>query len=114
VLVATAISAAVLFSAVAQERVSIDSFARPVRVQVAMNFFVPWSMDDVDDEAHRARQRARQMVYDLAAKECAVLLSSLAGSCRLEALSVNVNRQPSQQPSGFYVNGSMTYSITLK
>jgi hypothetical protein len=114
ILLAAALSAVTFLQSSAQERLSIDASGRPVRVQVGINFFMPGIASDANDEAARVRENARKIVYEMAAKECGVLQSVLASSCRLEALNVNVNRQAGQQLGGFLVNGSMTYSITLK
>lgn len=34
--------------------------------------------------------------------------------CRLENVTVNVNRQMGQQVEGYMVSGNMAYSVTLK
>jgi hypothetical protein len=114
ILLAAALSAVALVHALAQDRMSIDASARPVRVQVGINFFMPSAVGEENDEASRVREHARRLVYAMASKECAVLQDVLANSCRLEALNVNVNRQAGQPLGGFAVHGSMTYSITLK
>jgi hypothetical protein len=68
----------------AQDRIMMSP-DRPVRVQVGVNFFMPASANDVGDEANALREQARRAVYEMAAKECAVLQSVLARDCRLEA-----------------------------
>jgi hypothetical protein len=99
----------------AQERVVLaqERSERPVRVQVGTSFFMPGPVGDLA-EANRVREQARRVIYEMAAKECEVLLSVFASQCRLEGLNVNVARQGGQQVDGFIVNGSMTYSVTMK
>lgn len=112
ILAVVALSAITVLPSSAQERPNPD--ARPVRVQVGISFFMPGSTIEANDEASRVREHARRIVYDMAAKECGLLLNALAGSCRLESVTVNVNRQAGQQLEGFFVNGNMAYAITLK
>jgi hypothetical protein len=38
----------------------------------------------------------------------------MAKDCRLENVTVNVNRQMGQQIEGYMASGNMTFSITLK
>lgn len=97
----------------AQDRTAMAP-ERPVRVQLGVNFFMPGSPNDTGEEAERVREQARRIVYEMAAKECAVLQSVLARDCRLEAMNVNLNRQAGQALGGFFVNGNMTYQITLR
>jgi len=86
-----------------------------VRVQNNMSFFVPAPNDD-NEEAQKLRDKARRMVYEMAARECAMLLEVLAKDCRLETVSSSVGRQQfnAQQPSGFTINGSMNLVISTK
>lgn len=87
-----------------------------VRVQSTISYFVPGPTDD-GEAAQKLRDRARRQVYETAARECDLLKDTLAGTCRLENITsnVNVNRQyGSGQQEGFTINGSMSYQITLK
>jgi hypothetical protein len=98
----------------AQDRPLLDRSERAVRVQVSVNFFMSGSTSEANDEAGRVREQARRIVYEMAAKECAVLQSVFANTCRLEAVTVNVNRQMGQPMEGFLINSNMTYSVTVK
>ena len=64
----------------------------------------------------KLRDRARRMIYEMAAHECDLLREVLAKDCRLESVNNNLNRQHygSQQPDGYTVNGSMSLQVTLK
>jgi hypothetical protein len=86
-----------------------------VRVQSNINLFMPGPTGDGED-AQKLRDRARRVIYEMAARECDLLREVLAKDCRLEAVNNNLNRQNygSQQPDGYTVNGSMTLQITLK
>jgi hypothetical protein len=87
-----------------------------VRIQSNINMFVPGPTGDGED-AQKLRDRARRMIYEMAARECDLLREVLAKDCRLESVNTNLNRQNnynSQQPDGYTVNGSMSLQITLK
>src|SRR6185312_5852138 len=75
-----------------RERISVSNSqppAPPVRVQLAVNFFMPGSGDE--EETNKLRERARRSIYEMANGECTVLEQVMAKSCRLEAIMVNVN-----------------------
>ena len=84
-----------------------------VRAQLAIQLFVAGPTDE-SEEAERQRERARRVVYDLAAKECDLLRTAIANDCRLESVNVNLSRQSNQQMNGYQVMGNMAYQITLK
>ena len=86
-----------------------------VRVQSNINLFMPGPTGDGED-AQKLRDRARRVIYEMAAHECDLLREVLAKDCRLESVNNNLNRQNygTQQPDGYTVNGSMTLQITLK
>jgi hypothetical protein len=94
--------------AVVQERPS-----PPVRVQVAINIFVPGAVADVDDPK---LEHARRSLYQFAAHECDVLREVIAKDCRIESIQVNLNRhqQYAQQVEGFQANASVSLQITPK
>jgi hypothetical protein len=94
-----------------------ESPRQEVRVQNNFNFFIPGPTGE-GEEAQKLRERARRIVYEMAAHECDLLREVLASECRLESVNDNINitpinRQPQQQ-EGFYVNGSMSFQILLK
>lgn len=85
-----------------------------VRVQSNINLFMPGPTDD-GEEAQKLRERARRIVYEMAAHECDVLRDVLAKDCRLESINSNIGRQfGQQQQEGFNVSGSMSLQVTLK
>jgi hypothetical protein len=84
-----------------------------VRVQLNMHMFITGPTDD-SEEAEKGRRRSRQAFYDLAAKECDVLRDTIANTCRLENINVNLTRQSQQNMQGYNVNASMAFQITLK
>jgi hypothetical protein len=111
-------------SAIAQttgQRITIEQSAssprQEVRVQSNFNFFIPGPTGE-GEEAQKLRERARRIVYEMAAHECDLLREVLASECRLESVNdniniININRQ-FQQQEGFNVNGSMSFQILLK
>jgi hypothetical protein len=50
----------------------------------------------------------------MAAHECELLRGVLAKDCRMESVTININRQFGQQQEGLTINGSMNFQITLK
>lgn len=85
-----------------------------VRVQLQIQMFITGPTDE-SEEAERQRERARKMLYDMAARECELMRNTIANDCRLENVNVNLNRQGGpNQPNGYMVMGSMAYQITLK
>jgi hypothetical protein len=102
------------------QRVILEQSGAPrqdgfVRVQSNINLFMPGPTGDGED-AQKLRDRARRVIYEMAARECDLLREVLAKDCRLESVNNNLNKQNfgSQQPDGYTVNGSMTLQITLK
>ena len=100
----------------ASNRITIASEPRDaaVRAQVSITFLVPGSADDASPEAEMLRESARRSMYEVAARECGLLLAVLASECRLENVNVNVSRQTGPRTEGFVVRGNMTYRITPK
>jgi hypothetical protein len=87
-----------------------------VRVQLQIQLFIPGPTDETE-EAEKQRDRARRIVYEMAAKECDLMREVVARDCRLESVNVNLNRQHNPQvpqTQGYQVGGSMSYQITLK
>jgi hypothetical protein len=85
-----------------------------VRIQTNINFFVTGPTGE-GEEAQKLRDRARRIVYEMAAHECDVLREVLAKDCRMESVNTNIGRQfGQQQQEGYTVNGSMSFQISLK
>jgi hypothetical protein len=86
----------------------------PVRVQTTFAFFMAGPAGE-SEEAQKSRDKARRMVYEMAARECDLIREVLAKDCKMESVSSNVGRQfGQQQVEGYTVNGSVTLLITLK
>lgn len=85
-----------------------------VRIQTSINFFLTGPTGD-GEEAQKLRDKARRIVYEMAAHECDLLREVLAKDCRMETVNTNIGRQfGQQQQEGYTVNGSMNFQITLK
>ena len=105
-----------------RERIVIQSqgnspsgnIGQQVRVQSSINVFMPGPSGE-GEAGDQLRERARKMIYQMAARECGVLEEVLARTCRLEAINVNLNRQPgSGMGDGYMVGGNFTMVVTLK
>src|ERR1700761_685512 len=85
-----------------------------VRVTTSVNLVVP-SPTGQGEDAQKARDNARRMIYEMAAHECDLLRDTLARDCRLESVNVNIGRQFGvQQQEGYSANGTMNFQITPK
>ena len=85
-----------------------------VRIQTNINFFLTDPTGE-GEEAQKLRDRARRIVYEMAAHECDLLREILAKDCKMESVNTNIGRQfGQQQQEGYTVNGSMSFQISLK
>jgi hypothetical protein len=85
-----------------------------VRIQVNISFFVAGAVNS-SEASLKIQEDARRALYQSAAKECEVLQSTIAGECRLEQVSVNMNRTFGQgQTEGVNASGNFAYKVTLK
>jgi hypothetical protein len=91
--------------------------AEQIRVNVNVNVFVR-SLGEDGDQALKAQEMGRKVIYEVAGHECAVLRETLAADCRLDSVNVNIQRQNQfgNQPraEGFNVNGNIGFRIAPK
>jgi hypothetical protein len=93
--------------------------AEQVRISVNVNLFVAAPADE-SEQALKAQEGGRRLVYEVAGRECAVLRDVLASDCRLDAVNVNVQRVTGgqnfnqQKSDGFNINGNVTFRIIPK
>jgi hypothetical protein len=118
--VATAASAQTIEIRPNRPSVEMPSTVEPVRITLGVNMFMHAPNDD-SEQALKAQEAARRMIYDLAGHECAILRDVLATECRLESINVNVQRVPGnqfgaqqQKVEGFNVNGNIGFRIAPK
>jgi hypothetical protein len=101
------------------QRIVIENAGSPrqeglVRIQTNINFFLTGPTGE-GEEAQKLRDKARRLVYEMAARECDLLRETLAKDCRMESVNTNIGRQfGQQQQEGLTVNGSMSFQISLK
>jgi len=97
-----------------QNRPPAPELKGEIRVQVNINFFVPGAVSNTEASL-KAQEEARSALYRSAGHECEVLQAAIATECRIESVSVNINRNYGQpQNEGFTANGSFGFRITLK
>ncbi len=93
--------------------------AEQVRISVNVNLFVAAPADE-SEQALKAQEGGRRLIYEVAARECAVLRDVLASDCRLDSLNVNVQRVTrgqnfnQQKSDGFNINGNVTFRVVPK
>jgi len=90
----------------------------PVRISLAVSIFVPAPNGD-SEQALKAQESGRRMIYEVAARECALLLDVLASDCHLESINVTVQRLAAGQfgqakVEGFNISGNVGFRITPK
>jgi hypothetical protein len=84
----------------------------PIRIQVNINLFFPGPSGE-SEEAVKLRERVRRSVYEMAAGECPLVEQILAKTCRLESVTVSVNRQAGGV-EGYAAGGNFVLRATLK
>jgi hypothetical protein len=83
-----------------------------IRIQVNINLFFPGPTGE-SAEAVKLRERVRRSVYEMAAGECDLVEQTLAKTCRLESVNVNINRQAGQA-EGYAAAGTFVMRTPLK
>jgi hypothetical protein len=89
-----------------------------VRVSLGVSMFAPAPGDD-SAQSLKAQEDGRKMVYEAAGHECDVLRATIAASCTLESININVqrvtaNQNYGQKVDGYNINGNISYSIVTK
>jgi hypothetical protein len=92
--------------------------AESVRVSLGISMFVPAPGDD-SAQSLKAQEDGRKTVYEAAGHECDVLRATIAASCTLESININVQRVFAnqifgQKVDGYNINGSMNYNVVTK
>jgi len=88
---------------------------RQIIVTVQYNFALPVRPNDVDSQ-RTVMEQGRTMIYQLAAKECEMLLATIASSCQLERLNLQTNIARHHRPGEELINLSANaqFKIELK
>jgi hypothetical protein len=92
--------------------------AESVRVSLGISMFVPAPGDD-SAQSLKAQEDGRKTVYEAAGHECDILRATIAASCTLESININVqrvfaNQNFGQKVDGYNINGSMNYNVVTK
>jgi len=114
ILAGAALSSGTVMPALASARSVQLQGVEVVNVSVGFNTQVP--LPDLREDTLAESQKAgRKFVYRMARDECAVLTATIAETCRLANLSVNIQvQQPNQGPILLYINGNANFAISLK
>lgn len=89
--------------------------AYPINVNVSFNTQVP--LPDLREETITASHKAgRKFIYRMGRDECAVLVATIAKTCRLTNLNIStrVQNNNNRGPVKLQINGNATFSISLK
>ncbi len=86
--------------------------AEMMRISIGMNFMLTGIADPIADDA-KLRDRTRRNVYQMAVKECELILEMIASECRIESINVNLNRNP-QSPDSINVNATVALRAVQK
>ena len=86
-----------------------------ITVTVSYSFALPVKPNDVDSQ-RATMQESRTMLYQMTAKECEILLATIASSCQLGGLNVqsNVVRQGVPGYELMNVSANAQFKIVLK
>ena len=86
-----------------------------VSISVSYQFFIEGETRSMSDQAELADQ-GRRHLYKLLAKECEVLLATIATECAMKRANVNTQLRNTGRSSqkGIRVSGSATYQIDLR
>jgi len=93
--------------------------AESVRITVGVSTFTPAPAGD-GDAALKAQEDGRRLIYDIAGRECAMMLQTLASDCHIESINVNVQHVPANQNfngprgEGYNISGNISYRIVPK
>jgi hypothetical protein len=86
--------------------------AEMMRINIGMNFMLTGVTDPIGDDA-KLRDRTRRQVYQMAVKECELLLEMIANECRIETINININRNP-QVSESVNVNANIALRAVQK
>lgn len=85
-----------------------------VKISVSYQFFLEGDTSSMEEQAALA-DNGRKHLYGLLARECEVLLSTIAQTCAIERANVNSQlRDNGRRREGVRISGSATYRIALK
>lgn len=93
--------------------------AEPVRISVGVSTFAP-APGGEGDGALKAQEDGRRMIYEIAGRECAIMLQVMASDCHMESVNINVQHVSGnqnfsgQRGEGFNINGTINYRIVPK
>lgn len=89
-----------------------------VRVSLGVSMFVPSPGDD-SAQSLKAQEDGRKTIYEAAGHECDILRATIATSCTLDSININVqrvfaNQNFGQKADGYNINGNMIYTVVTK
>ena len=100
-------------TATAQEGAAAAGRHTVLRVQSSLNVFMP-GLGSLEEQ-RAAGETGRRAIYDMANRECRLLVEVFRGECKLTAVNANVNVQArSSGNEGISVSGTATYELTLR
>jgi hypothetical protein len=87
----------------------------PITVTVQYSFALPVKSNDVDSQ-RTTMEQSRIMLYEMTAKECEMLLATIASSCQLSGLNLHSNVARPGLPGYELMNvsGNAQFKIVLK
>jgi hypothetical protein len=114
-LVTTAASAQTIPSQIKPFPVSPSSTnSKNVNISVSYQFFLEGNASDMDEQAKLADE-GRKHLYRMLARECEVLLDTIADTCAINRANVSSRVQNLRnRQDGIQISGSATYLIELK
>lgn len=88
---------------------------RPTQLTINFNLSRPGEINENDDAVGARTDGLRKSLYEMAARECEKILATIATSCKLTNVDVNVNQQAhNAQPAMLNAALRATYTVEFK
>lgn len=87
---------------------------QPVIIEVSVSFNLPTSAaSDKPDDVAAALERGRKQAYEVAARECAALLATIASTCKLDRINVT-SQAGSGRGEAPQISANVSYRVQPK
>ena len=84
-----------------------------MRISIGMNFMLTGVGDPIADDA-KLREKTRRNVYQIALRECELIIEMIASECRIETININLNRNNPQSLESVNVNATIALRASPK
>lgn len=106
----------VLIGSASAQQYAPNKFSKgAAEIRVNYSIRVPLKGDD-ENSQNETMEQGRRMLYEMSAKECDLILATIASSCRLEGLNIqaNVMRRNRRDDDALNLSANARFKIELK